>query len=332
MHPPPAPSVGPWDEGLLDTGEGHRIRYEQCGNPAGVPVVQLHGGPGSGYSVRHRAFFDAARYRIVLFDQRGCGRSEPRGMLEANTLEHLVADIERLRRHLGIGQWLVSGGSWGACLALAYAARHRAACLGLLLRSLFLGEADDLRWFFHDARHLLPDAWAAFSAPAPAASRGDLRAWYGGAVGDPDRARALTAVRHWMQWEAALSRPARPAPPLPRIAAADAARLVDKYRVQSHYLLHDTFMGDGQALQWARELGDLPLGLIHGRLDLVCRPDNAWRVHHCAPGSRLQLVPNVGHDPFARPMLAAIVAATDHFAAHGDFAGWGAPVTGPKER
>jgi len=319
----PATSTALRDEGLIDTGEGHRIHYEQSGNPAGIAVVSLHGGPGSGASARLGSFFNPARYRIVLFDQRGCGRSEPRGLIEANTLDHLVADIERLRRHLGIARWLVCGGSWGACLALAYAARHREACLGLVLRSVFLGEPDELDWFFHRARRLLPEAWAAFAAPAPAARRGDLRGWYAEAVNDPDPARAIAAVRHWMQWEAALARPGRCAPPLPRVHSGDAARLIAKYRVQSHYLLNDAFMGPGRALECARAVGDTPLALVHGRLDLVCRPDNAWRVHGCVPGSRLRWVPHAGHDPFARRMFAAIVAATTHFAEHGDFAGWG---------
>jgi proline iminopeptidase len=156
--------------GLLEVGDGHQMYYEQCGAAAGLPVIFLHGGPGGGCVHRHRELFDLTRYRVTLYDQRGCGRSLPRGAVQANTSDALIADIERLRQHLGIERWLVFGGSWGAGLALAYAAAHRSACLGLVLRGVFLGRASDLDWFFLHARQFLPDAWAALAAQAPQAA------------------------------------------------------------------------------------------------------------------------------------------------------------------
>ena len=181
MYPP----LEPFNTGWLDVGQGHRIYFEQSGLPTGLPVVFLHGGPGSGCSPRQRQLFDPARFHLVLFDQRGCGRSEPQGSLQANTSEHLIADIERLRRHLGVARWLVVGGSWGAGLALAYAAAHPAACLGLVLRGAFLGRTSDLDWFFQQARQMLPDAWTSLAAQAPAAAQGDLLRWLSaGLLGD----------------------------------------------------------------------------------------------------------------------------------------------------
>ncbi len=302
------------DEGFLDVGEGHRIRYAQYGNPSGIPAVSLHGGPASGASPRLATFFDPARFRVVLFDQRGCGASLPPGSVAANTTAHLVADMERLRRHLDIPRWLVCGGSWGATLALAYAARHREACAGLVLRGVFLGERAEIDWFFRDARRLLPEAWSAFAAAAPAGRRDALLDWYAEAVNDPDPEIALAAVRRWMQWEAALSVPGRAAPLQPAPGPEEAGRLVAKYRVQAHYLTRDVFLAPGEALECARTLEGLPLALVHGRLDLVCRPDNAWRVHRAVPGSSLRWVANTGHDAFATAMFNAIVQATEEVA------------------
>ncbi|MBC9071753.1 prolyl aminopeptidase [Thauera sp. CAU 1555] len=312
----------PWDEGLLDTGDGHRIRFEQSGNPLGLPVLSLHGGPGSGARPRLRTFFDPARYRIVLFDQRGCGRSAPLGRIEHNTLAHLVADIEALRRHLGIARWLVCGGSWGACLALAYATAHRNTCLGLLLRSVFLGTREEIDWFFHGARRVRPAAWEAFAAPAPPARRGDLLACYAEAVNDPDPARALTAAQRWRRWETALGQPDAAPPDLPAAGSPEATALIARYRVQAHYLRHDCFIAAGGVLADAGRLAGLPVALVHGRADQVCRLQAARRVHAALPGSRLYEVPDAGHDPFAHGMFAALYEAAAHFYVHGDFRGW----------
>ena len=315
LYPPSEPWMTDW----LDVGDGHRLYYEQCGQPEGAPVLFLHGGPGSGCSPRHRQLFDPARCRVVLFDQRGCGRSQPRGSVQANTSAHLVADIERLRQQLGIERWLVVGGSWGAGLALAYAAAHPAACAGLIVRGVFLGRPSDLDWFFRQAGALLPEAWAALAAQAPADARADLLRWlHAGLQGE----QALRYASAWEAWEASLSQEQQV---LPRtgLTPGEAAALVDKYRVQSHYLSHGCFWGETDLLARARGLAAVPSAILHGRLDTICRPQAAQDLHQQLPGSRLQWVEGCGHSPFAPAMARALAQAVAHHATHGDFTRWG---------
>lgn len=290
---------------MLDVGDRHALRFEQCGAPSGTPLLFLHGGPGSGCSPRHRELFDLSRFRVVLFDQRGCGRSTPRGSLVANTTDHLVADIERLRTHLGIARWLVSGGSWGATLALAYCARHPDSCVGAVLRGIFLARREDIAWFFEGAATRLPEAHAAFAACVPGSGRLAERVF--DAVLNADDGRALEVVRHWMQWEESLTL-GRPAP-LPELDADDAARMLDKYRVQAHYLRHDCFLAAGEWRRMAAALGDLPVILLHGRQDAICRPEGALALHGALPGSQLRWADNAGHSPFEPTMVAALRAA-----------------------
>ncbi len=309
--------------GVLDVGEGHQIYFEQCGDVKGLPVVFLHGGPGGGCSPRHRQLFDLNRFRVTLFDQRGCGRSAPRGSVQANTSHALVADIERLRQHLGIERWLVFGGSWGAGLALAYAAAHRTSCLGLVLRGVFLGRSSDLDWFFQQARQFLPDAWAALAAQAPAAAQVDLLRWLHEGLHGSDAGAALARAIAWEAWESSVSQrqsvPSRP----DGMPAAEAAALLDKYRVQSHYLINSCFWQDAPLPERAKSLAGLPMAIVHGRLDWVCRPQAAWDLHQSLPGSRLQWLEACGHSPFEPAMAQALVQAMAHFADHGNFAGWG---------
>ena len=311
--------------GLLAVGDGHQIYFEQCGVAAGIPVVFLHGGPGGGCSARHRELFDLTRYRVTLFDQRGCGRSVPLGTVQANTSDALVADIERLRQHLGIERWLVFGGSWGAGLALAYAAAHRSACMGLVLRGVFLGRASDLDWFFQHARQFLPDAWALLAAHAPHAAQGDLLPWLHVGLHGSDEQVALSRALAWEMWESSVSQrqsaPPRLAPP----STAETAALLAKYRVQSHYLINGCFWGEAESalLARAQSLAGLPTAILHGRLDWVCRPQSAWDLHQCLPGSRLQWLEACGHNPFEPALSQALAQALSHFAAHGNFADWG---------
>lgn len=324
IAPPEAlyPPLEPIATGWLDVGDGHRMYYEQCGWIEGLPVVFLHGGPGSGCSPRHRQLFDPQRCRVILFDQRGCGRSLPRGLLHGNTSDKLVADIEKLRLHLGIERWLVVGGSWGAGLALAYAAVHPASCLGLVLRGVFLGRASDLDWFFQQARQLLPDAWEALAQQAPLAARADLLRWLNAGLQGEQPQQALTRAKAWEAWEAAMSQH-QSVPPRPELSQADAAALVDKYRVQSHYLMNRCFWGDVGLLERARSLATVPTAILHGRLDWICRPEAAWELHHSLPGSRLQWVDGCGHSPFEPAMAQALALAVRHYATHGHFATWG---------
>lgn len=315
LYPPSEPWMTDW----LDVGDGHRLYLEQCGQPEGAPVLFLHGGPGSGCSPRHRQLFDPDRCRVVLFDQRGCGRSQPRGSVQANTSAHLVADIERLRRQLGIERWLVVGGSWGAGLALAYAAAHPAACAGLIVRGVFLGRPSDLDWFFRQAGALLPAAWAALAELAPPAARADLLRWlHAGLQGE----QALRYASAWEAWEASL---AQQQAVLARtgLTPDEAAALVDKYRVQSHYLTHGCFWGESDLLARARGLAAVPTAILHGRLDTICRPQAALDLHQQLPGSRLQWVEGCGHSPFEPAMARALAQAVSHHATHGDFTAWG---------
>ena len=313
----------PLVSGLLEVGAGHSIYYEQCGLDSGIPVVFLHGGPGSGSSVRHRDLFDLSRYRVTLFDQRGCGRSVPRGSVEANASDALVADIERLREHLGIEQWLVFGGSWGAGLALAYAAAHRTVCLGLVLRGVFLGRPSDLDWFFREARQFLPEAWAALAEQAPEAARNDLLRWLNDGLHGSDAAVALSCAVAWEAWESSMSQRQTVQPRTADRPAPEVETLLSIYRVQSHYLTHGCFWGNSALLSRAHSLASVPTAILHGRLDWICRPQAAWDVHQNLPGSRLQWLENCGHSPFEPAMAQALMQAMDHFAKHRNFSGWG---------
>lgn len=317
------PTLEPFAAGWLNVDDAHCIYYEQCGRTEGLPVVFLHGGPGSGCSPRHRQLLDPARCRLVLFDQRGCGRSLPRGSLRGNTSDKLVADIEHLRRHLGIDRWLVVGGSWGAGLALAYAAAHPASCLGLVLRGAFLGRVSDLDWFFQQAGQLLPDSWTELARQAPVAARGDLLRWLSAGLHSDQPQEALARAMAWEAWEAALAQRQCVSPP-PDLPAGDGAcALVDKYRVQSHYLMNGCFWGDVSLLERARSLASVPTAILHGRLDWICRPQAAWALHHSLPGSRLQWVDGGGHSPFEPAMALALAQAVVHYARHGHFTTWG---------
>lgn len=327
---------------MLHTGDGHRIYHEECGNPQGLPVVVLHGGPASGCSALQRRLFDPAAFRIVLFDQRGCGRSTPRGSLADNDTAALVRDIEQLRRTLHIGRWIVFGGSWGASLAIAYAASHPAACLGVILRGTFLTGSRDLDWFFGGAGTLLPSAWSQLVEQIGLPLAVDECEHAGHAVlatlrrqlFSDTRSVAAVAAGAWARWEDAVSRPglgaqgttSSPPPgqhsfdsPPPEGGLASQHGLIDKYRVQVHYLEHQCFLGEEVLLQHAARLSSLPVQLVHGRLDWVCRPTNAWQVHRAIAGSTLSWVDHGGHSPYDPPMLQALAEAIrriQHSVAH----------------
>jgi proline iminopeptidase len=307
LHPP----IEPHHHGLLDTGEGHRIHYEVCGNPQGLPVVVLHGGPGSGASPLQRRLFDPAVFRIVLFDQRGCGRSLPRGGIDGNDTAALVRDTERLRRHLGVDRWMVFGGSWGASLAITYAASHPGACLGLVLRGTFLTGSRDVEWFFGGAGALLPQAWEDLTA-AIGLDVAVSECEHAGHAVLQTLARRLAsgdaAAAAWARWEEVVTRRRRTDG---EAAGAASPSLGDKYRVQAHYLVNECFLGEDRLLAQARALPPMPVAIVHGELDWVCRPANAWQLHRAIPGSRLAWVAGGGHDPYQPDMLEALAAAID---------------------
>ena len=307
------PPVEPFAAGWLDVGDGHRLYHEQCGGADGLPVLFLHGGPGSGCSPRHRRLFDPERYRSILFDQRGCGRSLPRGGLNANTSAHLVQDIESLRQHLGVERWWVVGGSWGAALALAYASAYPQVCSGMVLRSVFLGRSADIDWFFRDARHLEPQAWISMVEQVALAPGETLleRLYRGLHWGPP--VDALLCAQAWMALEQALDGSRNG--PLPAPALVDAAALIDKYRVQSHYLMNGCFWDESDLLTRARELSSIPTVILHGEHDRICRPQSALDLHAAMPGSELHWVAGCGHELYAPAMLDALGSALGRISA-----------------
>ncbi|HSD60963.1 MAG TPA: prolyl aminopeptidase [Burkholderiales bacterium] len=306
------PPVEPFAAGSLAVPDGQQLYFERCGRPDGLPVVFLHGGPGSGCHPGQRRFFDPKLWHAVLFDQRGCGRSRPAGGVNANTTDHLVQDLERLREHLGIPAWLVFGGSWGATLALRYATAHPRRVTGLLLRGSFLGTQRELEWFLVGLRRFLPEAWEAFSAGAPASDAGGLLAWYRQRAQDPDPAVSLAAASAWNAYESAvmaLAEPGAPAATMPDEAA------VARLRVHTHYLAHGCFLPASGALPGAGALAGIPVTLVHGRLDFVCPPENALALARALPEARLRLLEGAGHSQMEPAMARALVQELARFAA-----------------
>jgi proline iminopeptidase len=317
------PPIAAYASEQIDVGQGHRLYVEQCGNPQGVPMVFLHGGPGSGCSVRHRQFFDPALCRVVLFDQRGCGRSLPRGQLQHNHTDALVHDLETLRNRLGIARWLVVGGSWGAGLALAYAQSYPAACLGMVLRGVFLARSADVDWFFGGAAQLMPDAWQKLIKGVIGESHETAFLAISAGLNSADPVRALVCALAWEAWEQSLSERRLVTPRALALDDSQTAMLLDKYRIQSHYLAHQCFRDGSGFISESIRTWNLPTALLHGRLDWICRPQSAWDLHQRLPGSRLQLVEGCGHNPFEPANAGALVSAIRHFAQHGSFSHWG---------
>lgn len=311
LYPPIEPRV----TGRLPVSSLHELYWEESGNPTGVPVVFVHGGPGAGTEPAHRRFFDPARYRIVLFDQRGSGKSTPHAELRENTTWHLVADMERLREHLGIDRWVVFGGSWGSTLGLAYAETHPDRCLALILRGIFLLRTAEIQWFYQEgASWIFPDAWEDYLAPIAGEERGDLVSAYYRRLTADDPAVRLAAARAWSVWEGRTS----------KLLLSDD--LVDRYsgdqfalafaRIECHYFVHRGFFHrDDQLLVDAVRLKDIPGVIVQGRYDVVCPMRSAWDLHRAWPEAELVVVPDAGHSAFEAGIEAALVAAADRFAA-----------------
>lgn len=316
------PPTTPLRTHALPVSGGHVLHAEESGSADGKAALVLHGGPGSGCSPLLRRFFDPARYRVICVDQRGSGASRPRGETAHNTTTDLLGDLRTLQRHLGLDRWLVVGGSWGATLAIAHACDAPQSVAGLLLRAVFLARVDDTDWFFQGARALLPDAWQRFAAAAPADRRGDLLAFLGDAFTRADAGECASLALAWWRWEQAMARPATapggestPEPPAGNALAA----LVDRYRVQSHYLRHGCWLSQPSMLERCAQLPAVPTLLLHGLQDRICRPEGASAVHARVPHSSLAWVDGAGHDPTHAGMAAAMVTALDAFAAHGHF-------------
>ena len=311
------PPIEPYETGRLDVGDGHSLYWEQCGNPHGKPAVVLHGGPGSGCHPAMRRQFDPARYRVVLFDQRNAGRStpwagEPEVDLSANTTPHLLRDIEQLRQHLGIDRWLVSGGSWGVTLGLAYAQAHPERVTELALAAMTSPDRWLIRWITRDMGRVFPREWERFRDAVPAAERdGDLAAAYSRLLHNRDPAGRAKAAQNWCDWEdthISLAPDAKPS-----LSLEDPAFQLAFARVVTHYWAHGCFLDDGQLLHDAHRLAGIPGIMVHGRYDVSGPLDVAWRLHQVWPGSELVVLGDAGHG--GSSTSAAVVAATDLFAA-----------------
>lgn len=307
------PALEPYESGMLDAGDGHRVYWELCGNPRGKPAVFLHGGPGGGCSPDHRRLFDPQRYRVLLFDQRGCGRSTPHAGLEANTTWHLVEDIEALRRMLGVEAWLVLGGSWGSALALAYAQTHPRHVTELILRGIFTLRRAELHWYYQEgASWLFPDKWERFLAPVPESDRDDLMAAYRRILTGPDPKTRLEAARAWSLWEGETITLLPDERTSTQFGMDDYALAFA--RIENHYFVNGGFFEEGQLIREAHRLHDIPGVIIQGRYDVATPAKTAWELHRAWPQAAFHLVPDAGH-AFNEPgILHHTIEATDAFA------------------
>jgi len=307
------PDIAPYETGLLPLSGGHVMYWEQVGNPRGQPVLFLHGGPGAGAGAVHRRFFDPLHWRVVIFDQRGAGRSRPLGNLAENTTPHLVSDIESLRRFLGVDQWLLFGGSWGSTLALAYAQAHPDRVAGAVLRGVFLGREAEVEWFLYGLRRVFPDAWAAFAEHVPAAERGDLLSAYLTRLIDPDPTIHLPAARAWSAYEGSCST-LLPSPETVASFAQDRTAL-GLARIEAHYFAHQLFLAEGGLLAHMDGIAHIQAEIIQGRYDMVCPAETAFDLAAAWPRARLTVVPDAGHSALEPGVRTALVAAVERFRA-----------------
>lgn len=305
------PEIAPYDSGLLRLDALHEMYWEECGNPRGIPVVFLHGGPGAGSAPAHRRFFDPAHYHIIVYDQRGAGRSRPLGELRNNTTPLLVEDLERLRRHVGIERWLVFGGSWGSTLALAYAIAHADRCMGLILRGIFLCRKSEIEWFLYGVRNLFPEAWEAFAGAIPRVERGKLLAAYYRRLTDPDPAVHMPAARAWSIYEGSCST-LLASPETVAYFASDVVAL-GLARIEAHYFTNDIFLPENALLTNVGKLRDIPAVIVQGRYDAVCPIVTADDLHHAWPEADYIIVPDAGHSAWEPGISAELVKATERF-------------------
>ncbi len=306
------PAIEPFKSGMLDVGDGHQVYWELCGNPVGKPAVFLHGGPGGGCVAEHRRLFNPDKYCVLLFDQRGCGRSTPHASVDANTTWHLVSDIETLRRQLAVKTWLVFGGSWGSTLALAYAQTHPDRVSELVLRGIFTVRRAELLWYYQEgASWIFPDEWEHFVAPIPLEERNDLMAAYHRRLTGTDRNAQVQAAVAWSRWEGRTIT-------LRPDAAIDEAHSDPHYalafsRIENHYFINNGFLEDQQLLRNADKLRGIPGVIVQGRYDMATPVKTAWELHKAWPEAKLHLIADAGH-AFKEPgILDALICATNEF-------------------
>ena len=307
------PPIGPYSTRRVAVNAVHTLYLEECGNPEGIPAIFLHGGPGAGCEPSHRSFFDPERYRIILFDQRGSGRSTPHAALQDNSTWDLVADIELIRDTLGVERWLVFGGSWGSTLALAYAQAHPERVAALVVRGVFLCRDREIHWFYQEgASWVFPDAWEDFLAPIPENERHDLLHAYHRRLTGGDEIARMAAAKAWSIWEGST------ATLLPnqqvRSFFADPHIALSLARIECHYFVNHAFLEPNQLLRDADRLADIPGVIVQGRYDLICPLRSAWELHRAWPRAELRIIPDAGHAAFEPGIRSALIEATDRFA------------------
>ncbi|MDG6778922.1 prolyl aminopeptidase [Thiomicrorhabdus sp. zzn3] len=307
------PPIEPYTQHSLQVDHRHTLHVEESGNPDGIPVVFLHGGPGGGYSAVHRQFFNPDRYRIILFDQRGCGKSRPHACLTNNTTAHLIEDMEKIRRHLQIDKWLLFGGSWGSTLALLYAETYPERSLGLILRGIFLCRKQDVEWFYQQgADRFYPDYWQDFIAPIAERERGNMISAYHTILTSEDEVARMRAAEAWSVWEGRTST-LQTDPDLVN-HFGDPFHALAMARIECHYFYHDAFIEDNQILKHAAILRKLPITIVHGRYDMVCPVNQAFELVEKLPDAKLIICNRAGHSAFEEEISEALVQATDDFA------------------
>lgn len=314
------PELEPFNKGSLNVGQMHQIYFEECGNPVGMPIVFLHGGPGSGCNPTQRRFFDPVFYRIVLFDQRGCGRSKPQGEVEANTTDDLVNDIEALRLHLNIDKWHIFGGSWGSTLAIAYAVKHAERIISLTLRGIFLSRTSELKWFLGDVQHFYPEVWDKLVKYLPPNKQNDVLNAYAALIFNTDLTISGDAAEQWNAFENAIMRLKPLGKEIIEATSKTAEELnneriteVARARVQIHYILNQCFV-DGEALlKKAANLTNIPTTIVQGRYDMVCPPQTAWALHQSMPHAKFTMVADAGHSAMEPGVTSALIEATETF-------------------
>ena len=306
--------IEPFDSGRLRVDEVHEVYYEQCGNPEGKAAIFVHGGPGGGSSPVHRRFWDPSRYRIVLFDQRGCGRSAPHAELRNNTTWDLVEDMERIRKHLGIECWQLFGGSWGSTLSLAYAQQHPERVTEMVLRGIFLLRRREIEWYYQEgASRIFPEAWQRYLVPIPEDERDDMVGAYYRRLTSRDRDERLEAARAWSMWEGSTSRLV-PDPDL--VARTGEAAFAEAFaRIECHYFINGGFFReDEQILEGLERITHIPAVIVQGRYDIVCPAESAYQLHQAWPRSELIIAPQSGHSALEPEITSHLVEATERFA------------------
>ena len=306
------PEIEPFNTGRLAVGDGHEVYFEESGNPKGKPVVFVHGGPGFGTEGKQRRFFDPRAYRIVLFDQRGCGKSTPFASLDHNTTWDLVSDMEKLRTHLGIERWQVFGGSWGSTLGLAYAETHPSRVTELVLRGIFLIRQQEIDWFYQrGASALYPDAWEGYLAAIPPAEHGDLVRAYYTRLTSPDATVRAAAARAWSVWEGSTSNLFPSAALIAKTGEEDFALAFA--RIECHYFVHKAWLTGKELLANVEKIRKIPGVIVQGRYDVVCPMESAWALHRAWPEAELHVVQDAGHSAFEPGNLHHLIEATDRF-------------------